>query len=224
MQSIIFDDQTWKQKILHHFGKSGKIKKQSKSRSAIDTGGKMKKMMKTVLFGAVMLGVGTLMGAEFRVDIQVDKDICGLTAKDKSEGVRIDKAGWKKEKADRRLLIIGNSGKKWKEKWIHFIPAEDCSVSVQLMSNAAKEYVAFDNIRIEGASVKNGSFEELNSKGTPQGWYGKNILKKGGAADGENYVEVFHNGRAFQTITCKKGQPVKITFMVRDAKRATDVK
>ena len=182
----------------------------------------MKKLMKAILFGAVMLEAVSMMGAEFRIDLQVDKDICGLTADGGSEGVRIDKASWKKEKADRRLQIIGKSGEKWEEKWARFIPAEDCSVSVQLMSSSMKGCdVAFDNIRIEGAALNNGSFEQLNTKGNPQGWIGmgKYNLKNTDAADGKNYVEVTHNDRVSQMIKCKKGQPVKITFMVRDVKR-----
>ena len=177
--------------------------------------------MKAILFGAVMLEAISMMGAEFRIDLQVQKDICGLAVDRGSEGVRIEKASWKKEKADCRLLITGKSGEKWEEKWAQFIPNEDCSVSVQLMSNSTKDYVAYDNIRIEGSSIGNGSFEQLNSKGNPQGWYsmGKYILKNTDAADGKNCVEAFHNGRVLQTIKCKKGQPVKITFMVRDAKR-----
>ena len=177
--------------------------------------------MKAVLFGAVMLGAVSLMGAEFRIDLQVQKNTCGLTADGGSDGVRMSKATWMKDKADCRLQITGKSGEKWEEKWVQFIPAEDCVVTLQLMSPSPKEYVAFDNIRIEGASIKNGSFEQLSSKGFPSGgWYAmrKFNLKKTDAADGENYVEVFHNGRAMQNIKCKKGQPVKITFMVRDAK------
>ena len=182
----------------------------------------MKKLMKAVLLGAVMLEAVSLMGAEFRIDLQVQKNTCGLAADGGSEGIRMSKATWMKEKADCRLLIIGKSGEKWEEKWVQFIPAEDCAVRVELMSNSAKEYAEFDNIRIEGASIKNGSFEQLSSKGFPSGgWYAmrKFNLKKTDAADGENCVEVFHNGRAMQAIKCKKGQPVKITFMVRDAKR-----
>ena len=178
--------------------------------------------MKAVLFGAVMLGAVSLMGAEFRIDLQVDKDICGLAADGGSKGLRIWKANWKKEKADRRLVIVGKSGKEWQEKWVQFIPAEDCIVGVNLLSQSMKDYdVAFDNIRIEGATLKNGSFEQLNPKGAPQGWsaVGKFSLKNTDAADGKNCVEVFHNGRAIQNIKCQKGQPVKITFMVRDAKQ-----
>ena len=182
----------------------------------------MKKLMKTVLMGAVMLGAVSLMGAEFRIDLQVDKDLCGLTADGGSEGVRMAKADWKKEKADRRLVITGKTGEKWEEKWIQFIPAEDCRVTVQLMSPSPKVYAAYDHIRIEGASLQNGSFEKLNPKGHPQGWWfglGKYILKTTDAADGKNYVEVTHNDRISQIIKCKKGQQVKITFMVRDVKR-----
>ena len=181
----------------------------------------MKKLMKTVLMGAVMLGAVSLMGAEFRIDLQVDKDLCGLTADGGSEGVRMAKADWKKEKADRRLVITGKTGEKWEEKWIQFIPAEDCRVTIQLMSTSPKVYAAYDHIRIEGASMQNGSFEQLNPKGNLQGWYPmkKPALKKTGAADGKNCVEVNHDDRFTQMIKCKKGQPVKITFMVRDVKR-----
>ena len=180
----------------------------------------MKKLMKAVLLGAVMLGAVSLIGAEFRIDLLVQKNTCGLAADGGSEGIRMEKAKWLKEKADCRLHITGKSGEKWEEKWIQFIPAEDCSVSIQLMSNSTKDYVAFDNIRTEGATLKNGSFEQLNSKGFPSAWYAmrKFTLKNTDAADGKNCVEVFHNGRAIQNIKCKKGQPVKITFMVRDAK------
>ena len=182
----------------------------------------MKKMMKTVLMGAVMLGAVSLMGAEFRIDLQVDKNICGLAPDGGSEGVRIAKADWLKVNADRRLVITGKSGEKWVEKWVQFIPAEDCRVTVQLMSPSPKVYAAYDHIRIEGASLQNGSFEKLNPKGHPQGWWfglGKYILKTTDAADGKNYVEVTHNDRISQIIKCKKGQQVKITFMVRDVKR-----
>ena len=181
----------------------------------------MKKMMKTVLMGAVMLGAVSLMGAEFRIDLQVDKNICGLAPDGGSEGVRIAKADWLKVNADRRLVITGKSGEKWVEKWVQFIPAEDCRVTVQLMSPSPKVYAAYDHIRIEGASMQNGSFEQLNPKGNLQGWYPmkKPALKKTGAADGKNCVEVNHDDRFTQMIKCKKGQPVKITFMVRDVKR-----
>ena len=182
----------------------------------------MKKMMKTVLMGAVMLGAVSLMGAEFRIDLQVDKNICGLAADGGSEGVRIAKADWLKVNADRRLVITGKSGEKWVEKWVQFIPAEDCRVTVQLMSPSPKVYAAYDHIRIEGASLQNGSFEKLNPKGHPQGWWfglGKYILKTTDAADGKNCIEVSQNDRISQWIKCKKGQLVTITFMVRDIKR-----
>ena len=181
----------------------------------------MKKLMKAVLLGAVMFEAVSLMGGEFRIDVQVDKDTCGLTAKECSEGVRMGKADWIKVNADRRLVITGKSGEKWEEKWIQFIPNEDCRVTLQLMSPSAKVFAAFDHIRIEGASLQNGSFEQLNAKGNLQGWYPmkKPVLKNTGAADGKNCVEVNHDDRFTQMIKCKKGQPVKITFMVREVKR-----
>ena len=175
--------------------------------------------MKTVLVGVVMLEAAILTAVDFRIDLQVQKDICGLAPKSGSKGLSMSKADWKKDHSDRRLVMIGKSGEKWEEKWIRFIPKEDCQVSVLLMSSSQTP-VAFDHIRIEGATVRNGSFEQVDSNNNLQSWHGKKIvLKTTDAADGKNYIEVSQNDRASQWIKCKKGQPVKITFMVRDIKR-----
>ena len=50
----------------------------------------MKKLMKAVLLGAVMLEAVSLIGAEFRIDLQVQKNTCGLAADGGSEGIRME--------------------------------------------------------------------------------------------------------------------------------------
>ena len=156
----------------------------------------MKKLVKKVLFGAVMLEIATLMGADFRIDLQVQKDICGLAPKGVATGLRMSKADWKKAYADRRLLITGKCEEKWEEKWCLFIPKQDCQVSVILMSDSQVP-VAFDHIRIEGATIKNGSFEQVTPNNKFQDWQGgKYVLKTTNAADGKNSIEVSNNNRA----------------------------
>ena len=193
----------------------------------------MKKEMTAILFGAAMLTVATLTGANFRVDLQVYKNTCGLKFKEASEGVRGEKASWMKEKAHCRLMVMGKSEENWKEKRFQFTADEDCLISLEFMANPDRKkrpWIAYDNVRIEGAEIKNGSFEQINPKrGLPGNWSTfpktKMVLKTGDdAADGKNYVETTHDHRAMQLIKCKKDVPVTITFMVRDAKRTTEVK
>lgn len=189
--------------------------------------------MTTILFGAAMLTVTTLTGANFRVDLQVDKDACGLKFKEASEGVRGVYAPWLKENAQCRLVVIGKAEENWKEKSFQFTADEDCVISLQFMADRLdkqRPWVAYDNVRIEGASIKNGSFEQVDpERELPKKWgsypKAKMVLKTGDdAADGKKYVEASHDNRAIQLIKCKKGETVTITFMVRDAKRTTEVK
>jgi|GEM_PF-2021103 len=197
----------------------------------------MKKLMTAILFGAAMLPAATLTGADFRIDLIVNKNTCGLEFKGGSEGVRGDKAKWLKENADSRLVVVGKSADAWEEKSFQFTAKEDCDVNLLLIAELAgkgkvRPWVAYDNVRIEGAAaaIKNGSFEKMNPKtGMPQNWATgktkKYVLKKGDdAADGKNYIEASHDYRAIQRIKCKKGQTVKVTFMVRNIKPATEQK
>ena len=87
-----------------------------------------KKLMKAFLFGAVMLEAVSLMGAQFRVDLQVQKDACGLAADGGSEGVSIKNASWKKDKADCRLVITGSSGKTGRKNGFSSFPPKIASL------------------------------------------------------------------------------------------------
>ena len=190
----------------------------------------MKRVMTAMRFGAAMLQAATLTGTDFRIDLLVEKNVCGLEFIGASEGLRGRKAVWLKENADSRLVIVGKAGESWKEKNFQFTVNEDCEVNIHLMgelSGKKRPWVAYDNIRIEGASIKNGSFEQVDAKrGLPGNWinYSKSkyVLKTGDAADGKNYIEVSHDYRAIQKIKCQKGQLVTITFMVRDVKRTPE--
>lgn len=189
--------------------------------------------MTTILFGAAMLTVATLTGANFRVDLQVEKNACGLKFKEASKGVRGVNAPWMKENAECRLVVMGKAEENWKEKRFQFTADEDCVISLQFMANPDRKkrpWIAYDNVRIEGAEIKNGSFEQVDpERELPKKWgsfpKAKMVLKTGDdAADGKKYVEVSHDNRAIQLIKCKKGETVTIIFMVRDAKRTTEVK
>lgn len=205
----------------------------SKSRVEIGKETSMKKVMTAILSGTAMFMAAALTGADFRIDLQVKKNTCGLEFKGASEGLRRTRADWMKENADCRLMIRGKAGETWEEKSFQFASDEDCEVSINLMANPAgkkRPWIAYDNIRIDGAEIKNGSFEDVDlEKGSSKDWShlgkAKYVLKTADdAADGKNYIEVTHDNRGIQLIKCEKGRTVTVTFMVRDAKRVKELK
>lgn len=195
----------------------------------IGKGDKMKKLL-TAILGTAMLGTANLMGVDFRIDLQANQNASGLVFKDCTDGMRGSKAAWLKEQADSRLLVTGKAGETWEEKSFQFISKEDCWVNIYLMASGKGNdlpWVAYDNVRVEGAALKNGSFEQVDTRnGLPENWTtpakSKLELKTGDdAADGKNYIETTHDHRAIQGLKCSKGELVTVTFMVRDAKRTS---
>lgn len=207
--------------------------KEKKTDFMIGKGDKMKKLLNAILIGTAMFGTAALMGAEFRIDVQAAQNASGLVFKGGSEGVRGSKAAWLKENADCRLLIKGKAGENWEEKSFQFIAKKDCWINLNFMGDSDGKnlfWVAYDNVRVEGAELKNGSFELVNPQnGLPVNWgtytQSKMVFETGDdAADGKKYIEATHNHRATQGFRCSKGTLVKVTFMVRDAKRSTPIK
>ena len=176
-----------------------------------------------------MSGIMVASAVNFRIDLQCKDASGGLVFKGGSEGISGGKAGWLKDKAETRLIVLGKASEQWQEKSFQFVPKKDGEVSVQLMADPVgkkRPFVAYDNIRVEGAVLANGGFETYQPP-RPNGWWsmGENCRVVGeNAPEGKNYVEVSHNDRFFQHIKCKAGELVTVTFLVRDAKRETEVK
>ncbi len=172
--------------------------------------------MKIPLFIAVLGMSVSLFAADFRIDCSGKKGL-NMDVVESSEGVKAEQAAWMKEKKAQRLVVIAKVTKEWKDYSFTFKPQADGYVEFQLMSTSAKTFFACDNIRVEGAKIKNGSFETKRPDGKIENlWTMKNPrIKSGNAADGKIYVETAHNDRYLQTIACKKDVPVTVTLAVR---------
>lgn len=174
-------------------------------------------------------GVMLTGATDFRMDLLTKDTANGLVFKGGSAGVSGEKAAWLKDKAETRLLIWGEAPSEWQEKSFQFMPKADGVISLQLLANPAgkmRPFVAYDNLRVEGAQLVNGGFEQYQPP-CPAGWWnmGKDSKIVGeNAPEGKNYAEVSHDDRYVQEIRCKGGQLVKVTFLVRNAVRETEVK
>ena|GEM_PF-320146 len=176
--------------------------------------------------------------------INVDGTADGITITDAAvcEGGRLEPCSWGPEEKRRQIMtfILPSSAANWKSSWLRFTPDKDGQVNVSLLGPYVLENkkplridVLFDNITIEGSSLRNGDFESVAKPGggpqawvlgkTPDGDYPRYLAgnrKRG--VNGTAAVMVWTGGMAYQLITVKKDVPVTITAMTRMA-NADDV-
>lgn len=116
----------------------------------------------------------------------------------------------------------------WTTFSISFTPTNDGEVEISLcgehnkskdMKKLNKLWVYFDEIKVTGAQISNGNFQEsttVNDKTIPKDWAldgeyikdGKDLLQD------KSVIKVWHNRRAKQTIKVKAGQEVTLTVSV----------
>lgn len=154
----------------------------------------------------------------FRIDLQGEKGL-GLVYKTGSEGTSGTQASWLKDKKDTRLIVTGPVSQEWKEFSFTFVPKADGKVNLNLMSDNPKFLVSYDNIRVTGATIANGDFETAAQQGDrPDRWWpmGKpGFVKDAQGASGKNFVTCAHNDRWNQSIPCKAGEAVTVTFQAK---------
>ena len=116
---------------------------------------------------------------------------------------------------------------KWEDMTVSVIPEEDCNLRIDLcgpyrpQEKGSKKllpiWAEYDDLKIEGAALKNASFEKLNAQMLPEGWQcvPANVITDASAADGKIYVKAWFNQPVVQTVAAKAGQIVTITVKVR---------
>ena len=177
--------------------------------------------------------------------INVDGTADGITITDAAacEGGRLEPCSWGPEEKRRQIMtfILPSSSANWKNSWLRFTPDKDGQVNVSLLGPYVLENkkprridVLFDNITIEGSSLRNGEFESVAKPGggpqawvlgkTPDGDYPRYLAgKKKRGVNGTAAVMVWTGGMAYQLITVKKDVPVTIRAMTRMANADDDI-
>ena len=172
--------------------------------------------MKRILIAAAFAAAAALMAADdARIDLLAKS---GLVCNSVSEGVTASPALWMKGREDQRLIVTVQSSPEWKQHSVTFTPKADGQIEVIIMGNRKDKDILYDSVTVKGATLNNGTFEELNAKGLPASWNLKQeAFRTNGAASGKNCVQTNHDKRATQRISVKGGQAVEIGFMVKAA-------
>ena len=118
---------------------------------------------------------------------------------------------------------------KWENLTFSLTPKEDCNLFLMLKGPyVPKEkggqdflpvWIEYDDLKIEGATLENPSFETLNDQMLPEGWgcVPANVITDSSAAGGKTHVRAWVNQPVTQKVAAKAGHPVTITAQVRRA-------
>ncbi len=167
----------------------------------------MKKSLFTILIFAVC---AVLNAAEFRMDIQGYKG-AALRPVSVSAGAAAAQASWLGKRKDQRMSCTAAVTDDWKEFSFSFIPKNDGVYEINLMSDKKQNKVCCGEITVQGAEIKNGDFSQRDSKGGLAAW------RKVGKASftEENFAVSTHDDRWVQTINCRKGEKITVTFKAK---------
>jgi len=165
---------------------------------------------------------------------QVDLDVDSV-----SEGGKATPANWAGADPSKHMIIEFPANAGWKQASFSFKPHKSGRVIIALLgayyrvSQNSKELVpiliAYDDIKVEGATLKNPSFEVTDETGKPADWnitsntdslppiddHNRAMVLTGNAVDGEKALRVWHNSRATQSLQVEAEKLVTVTFSYR---------
>jgi len=165
-----------------------------------------------------------------RIDLIGDKEQVEIEVNGASPGAKAVHAEWRGDMAPYQINATFPASDKWEEGFIKFVPKKSGLVVISLAgphlkkgsSEAPQVWVGYDDIRAEGAQLKNGSFEQVDPGGAVSGWYrpggaaqNESRFEQKDAADGKTFAVVWHNARIQQSIQVEEGKPVTLTFKMR---------
>lgn len=188
-------------------------------------------------FHAILLIALIAQAAAGDVNVRIDVDgigsriqLTGSKVMPGSSGSAFN-ASWLREESQRPCFLISQftiPRMVWTEVAFTFTPSASGKVTLILRSpwkpkpgdfwNSALVPVTFDNVRAEGATLLNGSFETPGTKRQiAKGWthstfseYPRLVFSPLAAQDGEKAVEVWHNYPISQVMTVQASLPVTI--------------
>jgi hypothetical protein len=108
----------------------------------------------------------------------------------------------------------------WKEYTVTFIPnTPSCTFGVRSTSASAGHWIDIDDIKVVNGTIKNPSFEMVNSKQEAAFWryYSLDCLRvnKKDAAEGKNYATVNSRFAMRINLSFKKGEKITVSFKAR---------
>ena len=175
-----------------------------------------------LLMWGILATAQTQVQPECRIDIVGQgKPSIGLVYESGNAKMVGTKADWQKNDMDKRLIVTAPVTKEWQTYEFTFTPKNSGAIDIILLSNFSGHpsyLVWFDNLKVSGATLINGSLEDLNTQGQPQGWSQNNsplVMTDGNAQEGKVYAKVSHARRLIQRVNVEQGKPITVTFSAR---------
>jgi len=198
----------------------------------------MKTRLIKALAAAAVLAVALCVKAQDpspkgRIDVNGVPGKVAIAAKNVPDGcVTYDGASWMKECGDcNRVFSFPSSKDSWTSSTFSFVPSVDGDVTLTLRgdffpkekgsSELTPVWVYIAGLKVDGASLQNGSFE-AQADGKPDSWdmgsgsvfvTDKALLPEGA----KGAVKVWHNAPVSQKISVKGGQEVTVSFQHKGA-------
>jgi len=186
-------------------------------------------LKRTIIFAVLIVGISCFAKSAIRIDVDGLQNKVSMKLGESSYGLSIINGPWLKNRA--KYYIVAHSpmtlAKEWNKYSFSFIPEKDGIVRISFRGVPYKEHgvkgnipiwVAYDNITITGAEVKNSDFELVNQKNLFNDWSCNTINMRKGVKDaqaGENYIIAWTETPVSQYIELKKGQKVTIAFYAK---------
>ena len=171
--------------------------------------------MKRVLFFTLTLFTIQLFAADGRIDFLSPS---GVIFRGGSPEITGGTASWQVDGQTRICVSFPAKKGEWKEYHIRLVPKADGNLSLVLCANGDRAGTMwYDDIRVTGGVLENGSFEERDTRGGAKNWScsPKTLVSPG--KTGPTAVAANHNrDRANGTVSqVKAGKEVTVTFAVK---------
>ncbi len=165
-----------------------------------------------------------------QVDIEIDTV---------SDGGKASAANWPGTDPTKHMVVELPATTGWRQASITFHGNKSGRVILTLMGPYARVspnekdlhqiFIAYDDIKVDGAPLKNGDFEAAVDNGVPSDWRlfdaptsmppitekNRAGILTSGASEGQKAVRVWHNSRLNQPLQIEAGKPVTVTFSYR---------
>ncbi len=167
---------------------------------------------------------------EGRIDVYVVGGAFDLVGTSGSDGAVVGDCSWLgAAKSQTGVTCSKRLGKAWEQMWVEFVPEADGEVDIDLQGEWYEKgagddvrLVWADDVRVEGAQIRRGGFEEAAADGTPAGWRftgafpTERYSRDGSVAHGgKACVAVWYGSQARQAFAVEAGRRYRVSAWFR---------
>lgn len=174
-----------------------------------------------------------------RLEFSPSADLVEIEIDAVSDGGKASAAHWPGTDPTKHMVVELPATTGWRQATITLHGNKSGRVMFTLMGPYARVspnekdlhtiFIAYDDIKVDGAPIKNGDFEAAVDNGVPADWRlfdvptslppvtekNRASVLTSGTSEGQKAVRVWHNSRLSQPLQIEAGKPVTITLSYR---------